>query len=179
MNMLGYFRDPEGTRNAFTSDGFFRTGDIVHIDTDGQMKIIGRMKEQFKTSKGKYVAPAPIESRLVAHPAVEAVCLMGAGMPSPFAVVLLAEDVLQRCRDAKARAEMEQSLAKLMDEVNAQLDPHERVNFIAIASGPWTVSNGLMTPTLKIKRPVLEGRYQAFVDGWKSEGRPVVWEPAS
>ena len=179
MNMMGYYHDPEGTKNAFTPDGFFRTGDIAQIDSDGQVKIIGRIKEQFKTSKGKYVAPAPIESKLVSHPAVEACCLMGAGMPSPFAVVLLAEDVRRRCQNPEARAELERSLGVLIDEVNAQLDAHERVNFVAIASEPWTIGNGMMTPTLKIKRPVLESRYQPFIDGWRQEGRPVVWEPAS
>ena len=179
MNMMGYYRDPEGTQNAFTADGFFRTGDIAQIDSDGQVKIIGRIKEQFKTSKGKYVAPAPIESKLVSHPSVEACCLMGAGMPSPFAVVLLAEDVRRRCQNPAARAELEQSLGTLIEEVNAQLDPHERVNFVAIASEPWTIGNGMMTPTLKIKRPVLESRYQPFIDGWRQEARPVVWEPAS
>ena len=70
MNMLGYYRDPETTRAAFTGDGFFRTGDVVAIEPDGQLKIIGRIKEQFKTSKGKYVAPAPIEGRLMENPAV-------------------------------------------------------------------------------------------------------------
>ena len=88
MNMLGYFRDPEATRAMFTDDGFIRTGDLAHIDSDGQLKIIGRVKEQFKTSKGKYVAPAPIESQFMAHPMVEACCLMGTGMPRPFAVVV-------------------------------------------------------------------------------------------
>src|SRR5262249_43044049 len=61
MNMLGYYRQPEATRASFTEDGFFRTGDLARIEPDGQLKIIGRVKEQFKTSKGKYVMPAPIE----------------------------------------------------------------------------------------------------------------------
>ena len=89
--------------DAFTEDGFFRTGDLVVIDRDGQLKIIGRLKEQFKTSKGKYVAPAPIEGKLMEHPAVEACCLMGAGQPSPFAIVVLADDVRDRCVDPEAR----------------------------------------------------------------------------
>src|ERR1035441_942514 len=93
MNMLGYYRDPENTRASFTADGFFRTGDLARIDPDGQLRIIGRVKEQFKTSKGKYVMPTPIECQLLAHPVVDACCLMGAGMAHPFAVVLLAEEM--------------------------------------------------------------------------------------
>jgi long-chain acyl-CoA synthetase len=178
MNMLGYYKDPDKTKEAFNEDGFFRTGDIVDLAPDGQLKIIGRIKEQFKTSKGKYVAPAPIESRLLEHPAVEACCLMGAGLPSPFAVVLLSDDVRKRCAAGEAQKTLEQSLCATMERVNAELDSHERLHFIAIADGPWTVGNGLMTPTLKIKRTALEGRYQAYVDAWLRYNNPVVWESA-
>ncbi len=176
MNMLGYFKDPQGTRDAFTEDGYFRTGDIVHLEPDGQLKIIGRVKEQFKTSKGKYVAPAPIESKLMAHPAVEACCLMGAGHPSPFAVILLSEKARKESAAPVPQKALEQSLLAQMEHVNAQLDPHERVRFIAIADGPWTIGNGLLTPTLKIKRSVLEGRYQAIIHRWETHNDPVVWE---
>jgi long-chain acyl-CoA synthetase len=176
MNMLGYYKDPAGTQSAFRVDGFFRTGDIVHIDPDGQLKIVGRLKEQFKTSKGKYVAPAPIECKLARHPAVEACCLMGSGLASPFAVVLLSEDARQKCTDPQAKVALEQSLEKLIQGVNAQLDPHERVAFLAIVDGPWTVGNGFLTPTLKLKRSVLEQHYQEKVQGWRGENRLVVWE---
>jgi long-chain acyl-CoA synthetase len=176
MNMLGYFRDPEGTRAMFTEDGFIRTGDIARIDPDGQLKIIGRVKEQFKTSKGKYVAPAPIESQFMANPMVEACCLMGTGMPRPFAVVLLSEEIRQRTADSKEKSAIESSLRALMDSINKDLDPHEQVSFIAAVHGPWTIGNDAMTPTMKIKRGVLERRYQAFVDDWNRQSRPVVWE---
>ena len=92
MNMLGYYRDPETTGPPSPRKGSSGTGDMARIDDDGQLKILGRVKEQFKTSKGKYVMPTPIESQLLAHPVVDACCLMGAGMPRPFAVVLLAEE---------------------------------------------------------------------------------------
>ena len=177
-NMLGYYKDPAGTSAAFTPDGFFRTGDIGVIDPDGQLKIVGRIKEQFKTSKGKYVAPSPIESRLIAHPAVDACCLMGAGQPSPFAIVVLSDEARKRSFDPAARKSLEQSLEAQMLEVNAHLDTHERVSLIAIVEGPWSVENGLMTPTLKVKRGVLENRYQALIDEWKKLDRPVVWESA-
>jgi long-chain acyl-CoA synthetase len=176
MNMLGYYRDPEGTRAIFTEDGFIRTGDLAHIESDGQLKIVGRVKEQFKTSKGKYVAPAPIESQFMANPMVEACCLMGTGMPRPFAVVVLSEEVTQRTADSRQKAEIESSLLKLMDSINKELDPHEQVSFVAAVRGPWTIGNDAMTPTMKIKRGVLESRYQAFIDDWNRQSRPVVWE---
>jgi long-chain acyl-CoA synthetase len=176
MNMLGYYKDPESTRAVFTDDGFFRTGDMAQIDVDGQLKIVGRLKEQFKTSKGKYVAPAPIESRLSAHPAVDACCLMGSGLPSPFAAVVLSEEARKRCANSSERAGLEQSLVAQMEAVNADLDPHERVAFLAIVDGPWSIGNGCMTPTLKIRRPVVESRYLGLVEDWKNQNRPVVWE---
>lgn len=176
MNMLGYFRDTEGTRAMFTEDGFIRTGDIGRIDPDGQLKIIGRLKEQFKTSKGKYVAPAPIESQFMAAPMVEACCLMGTGMPHPFAVVVLSDEVRKRSADPKEKAATESSLLELMESINKDLDPHEQVSFIAAVNGPWTIGNDAMTPTMKIKRGVLESRYQAFIDDWHRQNRPVVWE---
>jgi len=176
MNMLGYYKDPEGTRTSFMEDGFFRTGDLARIDPDGQLKIVGRVKEQFKTSKGKYVMPTHIECQLLAHPVVDACCLMGAGMAHPFAVVLLAEEMRKITALPAERATVEQTLLDLMNLVNTQLDPHEQLSFVAVAQGPWTVNNGFITPTLKIKRNVLENRYQPCVDDWMKQGRPVVWE---
>ncbi len=176
MNMVGYYKDPEGTRDAFTEDGFFKTGDMAAIDPDGQLRIIGRVKEQFKTSKGKYVAPAPIENKLIAHPAVEACCLMGAGLPSPFAIVLLSPQARKQCKDPDAKKSLEQSLGALLEQVNGRLEQHERVSFLAVVDGPWTVENGLITPTLKMKRAALEARYQELIASWERNERPVVWE---
>ncbi len=176
MNMLGYYRDPEGTRASFTADGFFRTGDLARIDPDGQLKISGRLKEQFKTSKGKYVVPALIESHLLAHPMVDACCLMGAGMSRPFAVVLLAEEARKAAASPSQRAGVERTLSDLMNALNAQLDSYERLGFIVVAEGPWTVSNGFLTPTLKIKRSVLESCYRPCADDWTRQNRPVIWE---
>jgi long-chain acyl-CoA synthetase len=176
MNMLGYYRDPETTRESFTPDGFFRTGDIGVIEPDGQLRLIGRIKEQFKTSKGKYVAPAPIESKLAANPDVGACCLLGAGMAHPFAIVLLSAEARRRCGDPDGREDLERSLRAQMEEVNAGLDPHERVAFLAIVEGPWNVANGLVTPTLKIRRSSLEARYEPLIDEWKKLGQPIIWE---
>jgi len=176
MNMMGYYQDPALTREAFTEDGFFKTGDVVWMAPDGQVRIIGRLKEQFKTSKGKYVVPAPIESQLMQHPSVEACCLMGSGQPSPIAVVTLSDAARQKCMDPPQRAAMEKSLCGLLESLNSNLDPFERLSMIVVVDGPWTVANGLITPTLKIRRGSLESRYQQKIDDWRELGRPVVWE---
>ncbi|MBV9508078.1 MAG: AMP-binding protein [Acidobacteriia bacterium] len=176
MTMLGYFKDVEATQDSLLPDGFFRTGDICEIAPDGQLKITGRIKEQFKTSKGKYVAPAPIENQLARDPDVEACCVMGAGYPSPFALVLITPEARKRCDDPKTRAAFETALAALFEQTNEQLDPHERLAFIAIVDGPWTVSNGMLTPTLKLKRPLLEQHYRDLMEGWISLHQAVIWE---
>ena len=176
MNMLGYYREPQMTADAFTADGFFKTGDVVETGIDGQVKIVGRVKEQFKTSKGKYVAPAPIEARLMEHPDVEACCLMGSGQPSPFAVVTLSDRAREACLDPVARRRMEESLNALMQSVNAELDPFERLSMIVVVDGPWTVANGLITPTLKIRRGFLEERYRQRIEDWRSQDSIVVWD---
>jgi long-chain acyl-CoA synthetase len=176
MNMLGYFGEPQMTADAFTEDGFFKTGDVVAIDADGQVRIIGRIKEQFKTSKGKYVAPAPIEGRLMEHPAVEACCLMGSGQPSPLALVILSDAAREKCLDPEERKQLEESLRARMEGMNEELEPFERLSMIVITDGPWTVANGMITPTLKIRRGSLEAQYQQKIDGWRDQGVPIVWE---
>jgi len=178
MNLIGYYKEPDATRSAFDNDGFFHTGDLVSMDSDGQLRIIGRVKEQFKTSKGKYVAPAPIEGNLAKHPAVESCCLMGAGLPNPFALVLLNSEAYARCEDVEARDTLEKSLEAQLESINRDLEAHERVAFLAIVEGPWTIANDLITPTFKIRRTKLETRYLDLVDGWVRQGRRIVWEKA-
>lgn len=175
MNMMGYYRDEEATRACFTPDGFFQTGDKGELSPEGQLKIVGRLKEQFKTSKGKYVSPVPIEKRLSIHPALEAICVMGSGCPRPFALAVLSGDARKRCERGELEGQLGTELHALLDQVNAELDPHERLGFLALVDGPWDMDSGLITPTMKLKRSALESRYSRQVDGWFAEAKPVLW----
>jgi long-chain acyl-CoA synthetase len=175
MNMIGYYRDESGTRDCFTADGFFRTGDKGEMAPDGQLKIIGRIKEQFKTSKGKYVSPVPIEKRLSIHPALEATCVMGDGRAHPFALSVLSAEARKQCEAGGLNGEFGTSLHSLLTQINGELDPHERLAFLALVDGPWDMESGLITPTLKLKRNALEARYAPQVDGWMAAQQPVVW----
>jgi len=83
--MKAYYREPELTAETFTPDGWLRTGDKGHMDREGYLSITGRVKDMFKTSKGKYIAPAPIEDELVAHSSIEACAVTGANFAQPFA----------------------------------------------------------------------------------------------
>ena len=175
--MLGYFKEPEKTAESYTADGFFKTGDMGEMDEAGRVRITGRVKDLFKTSKGKYVAPVPIENHLAACSRIEVSCVSGANQPATFALVLLSEDTRKGLEGgAIARSEVEAELEAALDRTNAALDPHERLQLAVLVKEPWTVENGSLTPTMKIKRSVIENRYAPHVDGWFESGRRIVWE---
>jgi long-chain acyl-CoA synthetase len=174
-NMMGYYRDEARTREALDAEGWLHTGDRGEIDDKGRLRITGRVKELFKTSKGKYVAPAPIENRLMRHPAIEAVCVAGAGRPQPHALLMLGAEAQAQVREVADRAVLERELSELLDEVNAELEPHEVLKFAVVVKDSWNIENGFLTPTLKIKRDVIERRYEPGVEEWASRRRKVVW----
>jgi long-subunit acyl-CoA synthetase (AMP-forming) len=174
--MVGYYKDEEKTRETFTEDGFLKTGDKGEIDEMGRLKLTGRIKEMFKTSKGKYIAPAPIENRLMAHGAIEMVCVSGANQTQPHALVVLGEDLRPKAADESFRKEMELSFTNLLNEVNKAVDPHERLAFITVVSDEWSIENSFLTPTLKLKRNVVEDAYEQKVDNWYAQRRPVIWQ---
>ncbi len=172
--MQGYYLDPEKTAETLTVDGFLRTGDKGEQDDEGNLRLTGRLKEIFKTSKGKYVAPAPIENRLAVHGKIEQVCVVGDGMPQPMALCVLSELARQDASQG-GRLELEQSLRTLLDEVNGQLDKHERLLGIVLVKEVWGIDNGFLTPTLKIKRSVVEDAYADRYDAWMERREPVLW----
>ena len=171
----GYYKQPELTAESFTEDGFFRTGDRGELRADGQLKITGRTKELFKTAKGKYVAPAPIESLLLANPMIEQAMVSGVGQPAAYALVVLAEELRPRTGDPAVRAQVEQALGALLKQVNAQVADYERLQMIVIAREPWTIENGRLTPTMKIKRSRIEEGAAPDVAAWYAASKPVVW----
>lgn len=174
--MMGYFKDAEKTAEDLPADGFLRTGDMGEIDEQGRLKITGRVKELFKTGKGKYVAPVPVENRLGNHPMIEIACVTGVGLPQPFALVQLAPELRVKLADGAARETLRQELEALREQVNAELESHEQLEFLAVVREPWTMENGLLTPTMKIKRSAIEKRCLPRIDGWQAERAAVVWE---
>jgi long-chain acyl-CoA synthetase len=174
--MLGYYKEPELTRESFTPDGWLHTGDKGQLEADGYLRITGRVKDLFKTSKGKYVAPAPIEDRLVMHATVEACVVTGANLGQPVGIVMLNADAAQRAKDSSQRGAMEAAFAEHLKAVNAPLDPHEQLDCIIVVTTPWTVDNGFITPTFKVKRNRIEEVYASKYDGWVATRRKVIWE---
>jgi long-chain acyl-CoA synthetase len=174
--MQGYYKEPEKSREAFTADGWLRTGDKGSIDKQGLLRITGRVKDLFKTGKGKYVAPAPIEDKLVMHEAVEACVVTGANLGQPLGIVMLNADFITRASDPATRSALEESLASHIKSINATLDPHERLQCVVVETTAWTVDNDIITPTFKVKRNRIEDLYAKNYEAWEASGRTVIWQ---
>ena len=169
--MIGYYKEPEKTKETMTDDGFLKTGDMGEIDDEGYLKITGRIKELFKTDKGKYVAPAPIELELSKNQHIAQICVVGANLKQPMALVILEEN------DDFDKIMVEQDLHQTLEEVNATLDNHERIAKFVILKDAWTVENNLITPTMKVKRNILEKKYEEDFLKWQNKkDMKVIWQ---
>jgi long-subunit acyl-CoA synthetase (AMP-forming) len=173
--MVGYYKRPDLDAESFTADGFFHTGDRGEIRADGLLKLTGRVKELFKTSKGKYVAPAPIENRLNAHPMIELSLVSGVGQSAAYAMVVLAENLRPQLGDAAVRAKVQQELGDLLREVNQATADYEQLRMIVVAREPWSIENGMLTPTMKIRRSRIEAEFEAQLAHWYTSQGPVHW----
>jgi long-subunit acyl-CoA synthetase (AMP-forming) len=171
----GYYKQPELTAASFTEDGFFRTGDLGERRPDGLLKLTGRAKELFKTAKGKYVAPAPIENRINAHPMVELSLVSGVGQPAAYALVILAEHLRPRMREAEFRTQVESEFDGLLRAINSASADHEQLHMIVVAQEPWSIENGFLTPTMKVRRGRIEAAMEPHVASWYATGRSVHW----
>ncbi len=174
--MLGYYKEPEKTAEVFTPDGWLKTGDKGSIDAQGLLRITGRVKDLFKTGKGKYVAPAPIEDKLVMHEAVEACVVTGANLGQPLGIVMLNAEFATKAQDPAARRALETSLGEHLKAINATLDPHERLQTLVVTTTAWTVDNDVITPTFKVKRNRIEDLYARHYEAWESSGQTVIWQ---
>ena len=169
--MTGYFKEPGITAETFTEDGFLRTGDEGSIDEEGFLKITGRVKDLFKSSKGKYIAPAPIELILLENDDFDQVCVVGNGIPQPIALAVLTPE-----KARKSEAELSDSLNKTLKSVNQRLDHHEMLAKLVILREEWNIENGLLTPTLKVKRKMIDQKYSSHYESWsEKEGGKVTW----
>ncbi|MBO6495752.1 MAG: AMP-binding protein [Roseivirga sp.] len=169
--MKGYYKEPEKTAEIFTEDGFLRTGDIGEFDHDGYLSITGRVKDQFKTDKGKYISPAPIELEILKNNDVDQVCIVGSGIPQPIALVVPSE-----MGKKKSREEFNQSIWKTITDINPSLEAYEKVAKAVVMKEVWSVENGLMTPSLKVKRNRVEAIHTPMYPEWFKQDVNVVYE---
>ena len=173
--MMGYYKLSDVTAESFTKDGFFKTGDRGVQDDKGRLTITGRTKELFKTSKGKYIAPAPIENKLQLHGMIELGCVSGSGHPQPYGMVVLSEDARALAEDDNERERINEAMAEHLKKTNDQLPGHEKLQFLAVMAEEWTIESGLLTPTMKVKRNEVEDKFGPQVDGWYDSKEKVLW----
>jgi long-subunit acyl-CoA synthetase (AMP-forming) len=167
--MTEYFQDAEKTREILR-DGFVHSGDKGRFDGDGNLVITGRITEAFKGAKGRYVLPSGIEARFAGVPGIDQVMVTGRGLPQPLALVCLTADA-----SARPRSQIEQSLRDVMTAVNPGLDTHERLGGIVVVPA-FTVEDGLLTPTLKLRRHAIDALYEPRYEGWEAAGGVVFAE---
>jgi long-subunit acyl-CoA synthetase (AMP-forming) len=170
-NTIGYFKEPALTQELYTEDGWLKTGDQGELSHDGFISIIGRVKDNFKTAKGHYVAPAPIENKLNTHEYIEQVCVVGINLPQPIVLVVLS--VLGKSKD---RSDILSALQLLRDKVNPALRNYEHLKKMVVVKEDWNVENECLTPTMKIKRPSIEKKYQANFEPWYASQETIVYE---
>jgi long-chain acyl-CoA synthetase len=169
--MLGYYKNPALTKETFTDDGFLKSGDVAEVDVNGFVTITGRIKDAFKTDKGKYIAPLPIELRLSSNPDIEQVCVVGMGVPQPMALV-----ILSAAGKSKSKEDIANSLERTLVVVNKEIETYERLQAMVIMNSDWTIENGLLTPSLKVKRNEVEKIHLSKYPYWYSLNTKVVFE---
>lgn len=168
-NMVGYYKNEEKTKEAIDSEGWLHTGDQGEFDKDGFLKITGRMKDAFKTSKGKYVTPTKVEGHFEMCEFVEQVCVMGTGLPQPVALVVLSEIGLKATQE-----QVNQEMSEMINHVNSVVDNFERLSHVIIVKDEWSIDTGLVTPTLKLKRNIVEQKYSPLLDKWIKTDSKIV-----
>ena len=169
--MLGYYKMEEETAKVFDSEGYLLTGDVGEYDHDGYLSITGRAKDQFKTDKGKYISPAPMELALVKNSDIDQVCIVGMGIPQPIMLVIASEKGKK-----KSKEELRESLLNSILEINPTLEKHEKIEKAVVMKEDWTVDNGLMTPTMKIKRSQVEKIHRHMYRAWFDAPERVIYE---
>lgn len=165
----GYYKNDIATQESFDLEGWLHTGDIGAIDADGYLTIQGRKKDTFKTAKGKFVSPVPIEKKLFEYSRIEMMCLIGLGLPGPILLVV-PHDFPHFDKER-----YERSTRKVIERMNKELASHEQIKGVLMIKEPWNIENGVLTPTLKIKRHVLEQKYHELGHNWP-KGQLVLWE---
>ncbi|HET6978350.1 MAG TPA: long-chain fatty acid--CoA ligase [Pyrinomonadaceae bacterium] len=173
--MQGYYNKPEETRAVFTSDGWFKTGDIGALDKDGFLCITDRKKELFKTSGGKYIAPQPIEQAIKGSRFVSQVVLIGSERKFPAALIVPVWEQLESyCKlkgiEVKSHSEMCHHpriidlMQRQIDGLTPNLAKYERIKKVALLENEFTIEGGELTPTLKVKRRVIDEKYRDVIE---------------
>ena len=167
--MTGYYKNPEKTKEVLV-DGWMHSGDRGTIDADGYVRVIGRVKDAFKTSKGSYVTPNPMEEVIMKNDFVEQVCVAGLGIPQPIAILNLSEIGLKADKEELTKSIQESVLAANKDRAK-----YEHISTAIIDTESWSVDNDILTPTLKVKRGKIDDIYGQHYLNWHEAPDKVIW----
>jgi len=167
--MTGYYKNPEKT-NEVLIDGWMHSGDRGTIDANGYVRVIGRVKDAFKTSKGSYVTPNPMEEVIMKNDFVEQVCVAGLGIPQPIALLNLSEIGQKASKEEVAKSIQESVIAANQDRAK-----YEHISTAIIDTELWSVENDILTPTLKVKRSKIDDIYGQKYLSWHEAPDKVVW----
>ncbi|OKL47459.1 long-chain fatty acid--CoA ligase [Boudabousia liubingyangii] len=173
--MRAYRNNDKANEEAFTEDGWFRTGDIGSLDVDGYVRITGRAKELIVTAGGKNVAPAVLEDPLRGHPLISQVVVVGDKRPFIAALITLDSEMLPMwlqnhglpnmdVAQAARHPEVLEALDRAVDRANAQVSRAESIRKIKVLVTDFTEDNGLLTPSMKVKRPNVLATFKAEID---------------
>ncbi|MEM6766815.1 MAG: AMP-binding protein [Bacteroidota bacterium] len=169
--MEGYYKDPAKTAEVKDEEGWLRTGDQGRLDEDGDLHITGRVKDTFKTTKGEFIVPGPIEWEFGVNQDIEQICIVGLGCPQPMALVNLSEGA-----STKAKEEIVNSLESTRSTVNSSIPNYQRVSKIIVIDEAWSVENGMLTPTLKVKRNVMNDRFRDAMQDWQNASDSILFD---
>jgi long-subunit acyl-CoA synthetase (AMP-forming) len=168
--MQGYYNAPEKTDEVLRN-GWLHTGDQGWVNDEGYLYLTGRVKDTFKTSKGIYIVPAPMEWVFDANTDIEQICIVGLGMPQPMGIVTLSE-----LGNMKSKEDVKESLMASLAKANEGQKNDKKISTLIIAKEPFSVENGLLTPTLKVKRNMLNIHYSTQMLEWHQHADQVIWE---
>lgn len=168
--MLGYYKNPEKTSEVL-KDGWINSGDQAEISPDGSIVITGRVSDSFKTSKGKYITPSPLEMALSKNEYIEQVCVAGISIPQPIAMVNLTESAARFDKSTIAA-----SLENSLQEINQDLANYQKISTIVVKVENWTEDNQLLTPTLKIRRKEVDRCFRCDYLRWHETDEKIVWD---
>jgi long-chain acyl-CoA synthetase len=173
--MMGYYKDSKLT-NEVIQDGYFHTGDIGEIDSDGFLKITDRKKEMFKTSGGKYIAPQLIENTMKQSRFIEQIMVIGAGEKMPAAFIQPSFDFLKdwaklhqldignSYEEIASNQNVINRIQAEVDELNAKFGNWEKIKKFEITPTIWSIDGGELTPTLKLRRKIVQEKYKELYD---------------
>jgi long-chain acyl-CoA synthetase len=167
--MKGYYNEPELTQKVL-KDGWMYSGDRGELDENGFLKVTGRINDAFKTNKGEYIVPNSMENEIGKNENVAYVCVCGLTSPQPLALVSLAETA-----QSKPANDMEHSLLNSLAKVNLHATKHDIISTIVIIKEPWTEQSGLITPTMKVRRSVVDEKFQHMYLKWHNSPQTIIW----